>query len=244
MAKIFGKTKETVNVTEDLKSKVKKIEFNEILNEDLIRKNLNRLTGRETGGTRNIEQLIQERFEANNADLYAEMEKKVNELIPEEMVKCIKETVTAQEEKLKIEKEINNLKQKRSSIGNRETIDSQMQIMQLSIEIDAKEDELRESLKTFINSYKAALGTTQISVELSNMFNQVRNIENEMITQLNEEIELTQAKVSVLKKAFNHVTLVNDYRDLIENRMEMSGGSAEAIRSSEMGMPYIGAFIK
>lgn len=227
------------NLKEELKEKIKKLDIEKIINDDVVKENIQLLNGKVSGPEPGeVFKLINNEYKSNTVELYNAIEKKVNSLIDDEAIKSINQTLEAYNSKCTVENEITELNNKIKSTKKSDSID-RYKVMDLEDQIEEKQELLYEIDKVFKERYKIALRNTLIKSDLAEMMKQLREIEDEEREQLSKEIQFQQTKLNALKLL--RIRIIDNAENLIDKRINIPVAlmSDKAIESSNKQIPLI-----
>ncbi|ACL76188.1 hypothetical protein [Ruminiclostridium cellulolyticum] len=227
----------------NLKSKVSKINYDEILNHDVIREEKGALLGGSTAFPSGTIKHVLGRCKDINKELYTTLDSKINELLPENILQCVTETMKAKGIVDRIEDEIQQLKLKAANYSDG-TTESKIEAMSIQLDIDLKNEELTDARKVFMEAYKTALANTVISEELYELYEQARVITTELLNEMDEKIEMYRAKAKALIVSRRDMRVFDDVQRLINQRINHGNIAELAIESSKKNIPLIKSIIK
>ena len=197
----------------------------------------------ETNGV--IRANFNEFLDSEIGELYLEMENKVNTLITDELVSSIATFNNLQKQRDGLQEEIRVLERSKLYVDNKGNVTGQMELMEIDIQIDAKKTELEAVQKAYIQAYKAGLGNTTLPGDLWVLANEIANIRNEYLDEINKEMEILQTKSIALSKLSNRISLLDDLKAMIAERLGDANNMVDiAISSSEQQIPFIQAQVK
>ncbi len=226
-----------------LREKEKKIDIQAVLSHSVIVENKQALLGMTTASVAPVTRYVNSIVKESEADVLTECQSRINAIITDEVIIAINNTLQAQKIKLGLEEEIRILKVRISNLTG-DYLEKEMNKMSLEIEIDNKEDELKVANKIFLDLYREALKNTDLTDELFNIFDQVKSVENDIREELNNEIELAQAKFRTMQIMLNGLDAVNDADTILDSRLGMANVAKKIIKASQNQVPLIKVLIK
>lgn len=230
------------NIRNEIKAKVKDIDYKKVLESEIIENNKTQLLGYSTGSSKEVYKYILNILENNNGELKNHLKSLIDELIPDSTVNVIEEFIRIKAINDKIENEIRSLKYKINSLGN--SVDDSIEKFKLEIELKGKEDELIENKKRYIEVYTQSINNTLISEDLYQIFREVEDINMKVKEDCDKEIELMKAKTQVLREIYKNFNIVREMNLMIEERVNRCINSETIIKTSKEGVPLIQALVK
>lgn len=233
------------DIRSEIRSKVKKIDFKEVLDNEVIENNIQELLGGTTALPIEVYKYIGNTLEKNNEELKKQIKSKIDELIPDSTVRAIEDFVNIKMLNQKTEAEIKNLKSKINLLNlDHASGDELIEKFKLEIELSEKEVELQKNKERFIEVYKESFKSTLIPAELFEVFSEVTYIRNEMREDYAKEIELIKAKTQVVREISKRSNILDDVSAMIEDRLNRFINIETIIETSKEQIPLVQALIK
>lgn len=243
--------KNTQNIVkEEIRAKAKALNLDAFTSRDFLKNEFNQklIKGQAVGPGSSYKEIntnINEFLNTETLELYVEMENKVNTLITDELVSAITTFNNLQKQRDGLQEEIRALERSKLYVDNKGNVTGQMELMEIDIQIDAKKTELEAVQKAYIQAYKAGLESTTLPKDLWVLANEIANIRNEYLDEINKEMEILQTKSIALRKLSNGISLLDDLKAMIAERLGAANNMADiAISSSEKQIPFIQAQVK
>ncbi len=235
------KEKNTINI--DIMSKVKKINFEELLNNPAIFKNKAELSGSSAGAATETYQYLLSQVNDLTGVLTNEIDELLNESITEDMQLIIEQVMKAKATSDTLENEVRILKNKAATLQGKPGED-RIKFMSILLDIDVKEDEYEKAKKEFISLYRSALDKTILPRSLTAQYRQMIDVNNSYLVAIDDEIENMKAKINALQMFAGCFDLKENTEQKINNKLNMSLVAKSAIESSEQQTPLIRLLIK
>ena len=229
------------DIRSEIRSKIRKMDFEKMLNEKVIENNIPALLDRSTAPLTQVQKYISNEVRENNKLLNDTIERKINEIISDDMIESIQNFLTAKRNKENIESEIDNLKSKINLLNGEDDL---IEKCRLEIELSKKEEELRGAKEIFIRDYKEGIEKTIFPSELYEMFAEVQCIGSEMREEIYKEIDLMRAKAKALSLTLAAYDIAYDMSLMLENRVNNEVGSERLIKSSKEQIPIVQVLMK
>lgn len=229
------------DIRSEIRSKIIKMDFQKILDNEVISNNILELLGRSTGSLKQVHEYIDNELRANNKALIDVIEKNTIKIISDDVIESIRAFLEIKRNKENIEHEIHILKKKINSLKEDDDL---IEKCKLEIELSKKEEELRIVKEAFIREFKEGSDKSLISLELYEMFTEVQCARNEIREEIEKEIELMKAKVSMLRKISSSLDVVYDISPIIENRVNNEVIGKILIESSREQIPIVQVLLK
>lgn len=229
------------DIRSEIRSKIIKMDFQKILDNEVISNNILALLGRSTASLKQVHEYIDNELRANNKALIDVIEKNTIKIISDDVIESIRAFLEIKRNKENIEHEIHILKKKINSLKEDDDL---IEKCKLEIELSKKEEELRIVKEAFIREFKEGSDKSLISLELYEMFTEVQCARNEIREEIEKEIELMKAKVSMLRKISSSLDVVYDISPIIENRVNNEVIGKILIESSREQIPIVQVLLK
>lgn len=230
------------DIRSEIRSKIRKMDFEKMLNEEIIESNIPVLLNRSTAPLIQVQKYVSNEVRENNKLLNDTIERKINEIISDDMIESIQNFLRTKRNKENIENEIQNLKSKINLLNDEDDL---IEKCKLEIELSKKEEEeLREAKEIFIRDYKEGIENSILPSELYEMFAEVQCIGNEMREEIYKEIDSMRAKAKALSLTLAAYDIAYDMSLMLENRVNNEVGSERLIKSSKEQIPIVQVLMK
>lgn len=229
------------DIRSTLKSKIGKMNFEKILENDVISNNIPALLNYSTTPLNQVQKYINNEVKEHNKALNDVVESNINKIISDDVVESIKSFLVAKRNKENKESEIQKLKAKINILNSEDDL---IEKCKLEIELSEKEEELRKAKEAFVIAYKEGIEKTLISSELYEMAIEVKYIKNEIREEIEKEIELMKAKIEALRNIFRTSDIVYDMNLMLEDRVNNEVMSERLIEASKEQIPIVQILMK
>ena len=229
------------DIRSEIRSKIIKMDFQKILDNEVVSNNIPALLSYSTAPLTQVHKYIDNELRENNKDLIDVIEKNTIKIISDDVIESIRAFLEIKRNKENIEHEIHILKKKINSLKEDDDL---IEKCKLEIELSKKEEELRIVKEAFIREFKEGSDKSLISLELYEMFTEVQCARNEIREEIEKEIELMKAKVSMLRKISSSLDVVYDISPIIENRVNNEVIGKILIESSREQIPIVQVLLK
>lgn len=220
--------------------KVAAADISLVLSNEIIRKKSEGSID-EADAKNKIFRIIEETFYKSRSPLYTHVENKIQELLPDSMVDQINEILKANNARAEIEGQIKDMRWLLEARRN-ENPESITKPLNLQMEIEIKEDELRLVGADFLKLYKAALTTTTVSAEFYDMVMQLADARSSFCEFVDSEIDLLKAKIEVLKMIRRATDSYEVAENILSTKVPLDILSVASL--SKTGEPIIKALIR
>lgn len=229
-----------------LNSTMEKLDVDKIISNEIIEKDkdslLNRISPPHNHAAKYIFKQMKENFEPFKNDIKAILD----ELIDSSSIETIQSVLEEDRKHKLLKDEIAALKGRLNSVGAMSPIGygNEMERVEINLEIEEKNVELVECQKRFLKNYRSALKNVVLPKELNEVYNQINKADRERKEQIDNAIELTQAKLAALRKMRKTSDIMGDVNLLIDNKFKVPGISRKAVLSAKDKTPIIKDLIK
>lgn len=235
---IFSKT----NIKEEIQSKIKKLDVEKVINNDLIKDNVQILNGRMSGSTNEISRLVKNQYNSSIDDFMKLIDSMITQFVSDEVVDLTNRTLEAYNSKTTLETEINELRRQLSILINEK--ESNLIIIALENAIENKKEQLEEKENVYKQLYRESIKKTTLPKDLAELIKCVRDIEDDEKEKISKEVQLLRAKANALELL--RIEIKYDTERMIEERINIPVAliSCKAYQSSDEQIPLINILLK
>lgn len=229
------------DIRSEIRAKIRKMDFQKILDNEVISNNIPVLLSYSTAPLTQVQKYITNEIVENNKALNDVIERKINEIISDNVIESIESFLSSKRNKENTEYEISKLKSK-INLLNRE--DDLIEKCALEFELTKKEEELGKIKGMFVGAYKEGIEKSLIPCELYEVFDEVQCIRNEVKEEIEKEIDLMKAKTEALRMILSSSNILDNMHSMIEDRVNNEVRSKSLIESSKGQIPIVQVLMK
>lgn len=218
-------------------------EISKVLESEAVKCEMEELLDSSTGCANKVHVLIRSHIEDKLGGVISDLNQKTSEIITEEVVEAINDSLKLHDDKKRLETEIKQLSRKIDSITDF-TIENSIQQAEWEYQRETLNTELATVKGSFIAALKKALKVTKISEDLGALINDADMQCTSLKNGLEREADLLRAKAKVLNLVAGEMNIVSDLEESIISRLGRRISAKEIISCSDKKTPLINVLMK